>query len=455
MLWVALHFPRLPPDALEPIAAWACQFTPKVSLEPPRELLLEVQGSLRLLRRPARPCDERLAAGLRGAGLFRRAARPRRRRARRCGLRAAKAKRFEALPVEVTGLRRRILPQHRRTPPWASSCACRAKGSRSAAARMSPATSTARSATLPEPRAFFAPPPRFAARLELPAPVSHAEGAAVRRAPPAGAARGLARRAPGRHPRLRAEADSRGCRRKALSRSAWLRPRAMPSAWRSCCASAWAAWPCAQPVEAMRLEAGDFVPLPGRSGGMFGDAAAEAEDWARLVERLRARLGHDAVCGLATHPDHRPEHAWRRVEPGEWDPHEFTPARAAAAVAARAAQAERRRIHAARRARSASSRAGGTATRRSAITSSPGCRTPRWPGSIAKRTNGTCMASLPDYAELHCLSNFSFLRGASHPRGAGGARRGARLPRARADRRMLARRRGARAPGGEGARLAS
>ena len=25
------------------------------------------------------------------------------------------------------------------------------------------------------------------------------------------------------------------------------------------------------------------------------------------------------------------------------------------------------------------------------------------------------MAFLPDYAELHCLSNFSFLRGASHP----------------------------------------
>ena len=25
------------------------------------------------------------------------------------------------------------------------------------------------------------------------------------------------------------------------------------------------------------------------------------------------------------------------------------------------------------------------------------------------------MASLPDYAELHCISNFSFLRGASHP----------------------------------------
>ena len=48
MLWVALHFPCLPPDALAPLAAWTCQFTPKVSLEPPGELLLEVQGSLRL-----------------------------------------------------------------------------------------------------------------------------------------------------------------------------------------------------------------------------------------------------------------------------------------------------------------------------------------------------------------------------------------------------------------------
>jgi protein ImuB len=57
---------------------------------------------------------------------------------------------------------------------------------------------------------------------------------------------------------------------------------------------------------------------------MFGDAAADNEDWARLVERLRARLGHDAVCALATHPDHRPEHAWRRVEPGEWDPHDYS-----------------------------------------------------------------------------------------------------------------------------------
>jgi protein ImuB len=29
------------------------------------------------------------------------------------------------------------------------------------------------------------------------------------------------------------------------------------------------------------------------------------------------------VYGVTAYPDHRPEHAWQRVEPGEWDPHEF------------------------------------------------------------------------------------------------------------------------------------
>ena len=45
-------FPLLPQGTLEAIAAWACQFTPRVSLEPPQALLLEVEGSLRLFRRP-------------------------------------------------------------------------------------------------------------------------------------------------------------------------------------------------------------------------------------------------------------------------------------------------------------------------------------------------------------------------------------------------------------------
>src|SRR5512138_3319317 len=47
MLWRALQSPGLEPRRLEPLGAWACQFTPRVSLEAPDTLLAEVAGSLR------------------------------------------------------------------------------------------------------------------------------------------------------------------------------------------------------------------------------------------------------------------------------------------------------------------------------------------------------------------------------------------------------------------------
>src|SRR3982751_2811544 len=46
MFWVALHLPVLQAGMIEPLAAWACQFTPRVALEPDA-LLLEIEGSLR------------------------------------------------------------------------------------------------------------------------------------------------------------------------------------------------------------------------------------------------------------------------------------------------------------------------------------------------------------------------------------------------------------------------
>src|SRR6266571_3065047 len=76
--------------------------------------------------------------------------------------------------------------------------------------------------------------------------------------------------------------------------------------------------------------------------------------------------------------------------------------------------------------RSASSPAGGMVTTSPATTLSPACRARRLCGSIASaaaKEDGICTAfspeavysPLPAYAELHCLSNFTFLRGASHP----------------------------------------
>jgi protein ImuB len=63
-------------------------------------------------------------------------------------------------------------------------------------------------------------------------------------------------------------------------------------------------------VEAVSLEAGHIVALDARSRDLFGERASVGEGWEQLVDRLRARLGQEAVHGLAAVADHRPERAW-------------------------------------------------------------------------------------------------------------------------------------------------
>ncbi len=171
--------------------------------------------------------------------------------------------------------------------------------------------------SLPEGRLFFTPPARFAARLELPAPVSHAEGLLFAAHRLLVQLEGLlaARQAGVRGFKIFlgnqcVEIGLASPARDAERLSRLLRERLATIA-------------LMRPVETIGLEAGDFVPLAERTAGMFGDVLGEAEDWARLLERLEMRLGRGAVHGLAVYPDHRPEFAWRRVEPGEWEPREF------------------------------------------------------------------------------------------------------------------------------------
>ena len=73
-----------------------------------------------------------------------------------------------------------------------------------------------------------------------------------------------------------------------------------------------------EPVRACELRSGPLVPRVLASGGLWqpgehgGGAAARAPE---LIERLRARLGPEAVYGLRSNEDHRPEAAWRVREP--------------------------------------------------------------------------------------------------------------------------------------------
>jgi protein ImuB len=321
MLWVALHFPLLPQGTLEAIGAWACQFTPKVSLEPPRAVLLEVEGSLRLFG-GLEALESKLRAGIEDMGFsvaLATAATPR----AALWLSRGDCTSVRNVPLEAAcddaeslsflkNLGIDTVGELMRLPREGLAQRC--------SRQLLDGLDRALGST-PEPRAFFEPPARFSAKLELPAPVAHAGGLAF-------AARRLLVQLEG----LLA-ARQAGIRRfslllvdeeaetaidvglaspaRAVNRMARLLQEKLSLA------------KLERPVEAIRVEAAEFVSLNEFTSGLFGDAAAEGEDWAYLVERLRARLGQGAVCGLATHPDHRPEHAWRSVEPGEWDPHEY------------------------------------------------------------------------------------------------------------------------------------
>jgi protein ImuB len=73
-----------------------------------------------------------------------------------------------------------------------------------------------------------------------------------------------------------------------------------------------------EPVRACELRSGPLVSRVLSSGGLWqpgeqgGGAAAQAPE---LIERLRARLGAEAVYGLQVVADHRPEGAWKVGEP--------------------------------------------------------------------------------------------------------------------------------------------
>lgn len=319
MLWVALHFPRLPQGTLEAIAGWACRFTPRVSLEPPQALLLEVAGSLRLFG-GLEALKKSIHSDLEAMGVSAQLATAATPRAAlwlsRSSQSDLQAVRLEAACEDQT---RSFLESIGITTVGELMRLPRAGLAQRCGGRLLDDLDRALG-VLPEPRALFEPPSRFGARLELPAPLARAEGLAF-------AARRLLVQLEGllaaRQSGIRGftlvligdEAESRiELALASPAREAERMTRLLLEKLSNTRLE--------RPVEAIGLEAANFVPLHGRTAGMFGDAAAEAQDWAGLLERLRARLGHDAVCGLATHPDHRPEHAWRRVEPGDWDAHD-------------------------------------------------------------------------------------------------------------------------------------
>jgi protein ImuB len=70
------------------------------------------------------------------------------------------------------------------------------------------------------------------------------------------------------------------------------------------------------PTLSIALESLLLLPLAANSHALLPNARGQSETAGRLVERLRARLGNEALKGLTVSADHRPERAWRMVEVG-------------------------------------------------------------------------------------------------------------------------------------------
>jgi protein ImuB len=64
------------------------------------------------------------------------------------------------------------------------------------------------------------------------------------------------------------------------------------------------------PVLAVRLDARELPPFAPEGRKLFEDRPHQSLPWEQLRERIRARLGDEAVSGLGARADHRPECAW-------------------------------------------------------------------------------------------------------------------------------------------------
>ncbi len=69
------------------------------------------------------------------------------------------------------------------------------------------------------------------------------------------------------------------------------------------------------PIHWLALEADNLPPLCPLHRDLFDSARTQTLTWPVLAERLRMRLGDDALRRLDCVADHRPEHAWRFAAP--------------------------------------------------------------------------------------------------------------------------------------------
>jgi protein ImuB len=313
--------------ALERIAAWAFQFTPNVSMSMPADVLLEVEGSLKLFGGLVR-LRGRVEKGLAELG-YRAciACAPTPLAAQwfaRAGL-ATRIQHRDALIHELQKLPVYVLDHSSQLTTMLNNFGVHTIGECLKLPRDGVARRLGQGllddldralGKLPDPRLSFVPPSHFKASLALPAPVEQAEALLF------GARRLLIelcgwlvatdkgaqtlRWVLAHEDCLDTQVDMKliAASRDSEHLSSVLREHL-------------ARLELPRPVSAIMLCTRQLQPLGSQSLSFLPDVHDGGENTAQLIERLRARLGEEAVFGLATLSDHRPEHAWHACKPGD------------------------------------------------------------------------------------------------------------------------------------------
>lgn len=316
---------------LAEVACWAGRFTPRISLAPPDAVLLEISGSLRLFGSLG-IIEQQAQDGLALLGIqARTACAPTPLAASwfaRCGQASAAGTDWLAtlddLPLSIL--------DHTEAPSASASLSSALElldglGARSiGAVRALPSAGLShrrgQAVTLliarargeqADPRTWFEPPARFAHELALPEPTDHSEALlfAARRLFASLAAWLHARHAAIDHCSLLLIHESQSPTTLELVLG---HPANDESHLALIARERLTTYALPGEVCALRLEAEHPLTHGQLTEDLFGAAGQDRNDAIRLLDRLRARLGKDAVRRLSTVSDHRPELAWQTLD---------------------------------------------------------------------------------------------------------------------------------------------
>jgi len=310
-------------SALEDLALWAYQFSPRIAFDP-LMLLLEIGASLRLFGglSGVLGCVDREAGRL--AHRFQRAVAP----APSAAALLARTRpsltieTSEMLAAELDRVPLDRLTRERKVRSLITRIGLSTIGECLALPRAELARRAGPRLTLlfdrllgrlPDPRPLWQPPDAFRRRLELPAEIGHHTALVFPARRLIAALCGYLRGRGGGAQHLLWHLEHRESAATVFEQG-MLEPSRDPEHMLVIFRERIERVRLPEPVVAMILQVDDWLAFEERSSSLLAETDRKVD--AAFLERLSNRLGEAHVRGLASQADHRPERAWRLCEPG-------------------------------------------------------------------------------------------------------------------------------------------